>query len=687
MRAISFRYFVTYFIAYGLVVLLLNACGGNEVPSSRFAATRYTPIEYKPQSNAEIRDPCKDYNALKNPYFGDLHVHTSLSNDAYSFGVRATPEDAYRYAFGGGSITLPINKNDQKNTRQVAIDRPLDFMAVTDHAEFLGEQTLCSQSDEFASQYEFCGAFKEGEGRNRSLLAKIFSPFPSRDSELCGDDGEKCAAAILKPWAKIIEAAQRWNDTSSECLRTAFIGFEYSSHRLGSNLHRNVIFRGSTVTKRPISYIDAPREWQLWELLDQQCISGNNDCDALAIPHNSNISNGRMFATDYAGASSKAEQAARAELRMKVEPIIEIMQHKGDSECRNGLSGVLGGEDELCDFEKFENLAFTAITGEPDVGDCYSGPLADYVPHKGPNCLTRNSYVRYALIEGLKEAQRIGVNPFKFGISASTDTHNGTGGAVNERIFAGHLGWGDGSVERRVQYKSEIPGNASNSPGGLIGVWAEQNTRASLFDNMRKKEVFGTSGPRIKPRFFGSWGYDENLCQNPDLIAEAYAQGVPMGSDLPPKNSSAPVFIALAIGDPGTEALPGTPLQKLQVIKGWYDHQGQHHQRIYDVAGNVQSNNDDSNMATVNLNNCQPQDGESQDRGFNHLCGIWQDPDFNPQQRSVYYLRAVENPSCRYTTWQCLDIPEVDRPADCDNPSVPKTIQERAWSSPIWYTP
>ena len=664
------------FLLCGLTSLLLSACGGKEPPSSRFTAT-----EYSLGKSTEIRGPCKDYNGLKNPYFGDVHVHTTLSNDAYSFGVRATPEDAYRYAFGKGSISLPINKNDPINTRKVAIDRPLDFMAVTDHAEFLGEQTLCSQSSEFASQYEFCGAFAEGEGRNRSLLAKIFSPFPKRDSELCGEDGEKCAAAALKPWAETIAAAERWNDTSSECQRTAFIGFEYSSHRLGSNLHRNVIFRGSAATKRPISFIDAPREWRLWELLDQQCISADNNCDALAIPHNSNISNGRMYSIDYAGASSKAQQIARAKLRMKVEPIIEIMQHKGDSECRNGLAGVLGAEDVLCDDEKFENLAFEAIAGTPDVGECYSGPFADYVPHKGPNCLTRNNYVRYALIEGLKEEERIGVNPFKFGISASTDTHNGTGGAVAEKTFAGHLGWGDGTAERRVQYKREIPGNASNSPGGLIGVWAEENTRASLFDNMRKKEVFGTSGPRIKPRFFGSWKYEDDICQDPDLIAKAYEQGVAMGSDLPSSNlltkgSAAPSFITLAMGDPGTADLPGTLLQRLQVVKGWYDAAGQHHQQIYDVAGNA------NNGANVDLNTCEPQGS-----GFSHLCSVWRDPDFNPAQRSVYYMRAVENPSCRYTTWQCLGIPEADRPDDCDNTAIPKTIQERAWSSPIWYTP
>lgn len=656
------------FIVAAMATILLGACG-SEAPSEEFVVSeqaRITPVE---------RGPCADRNVLKNAYFGDLHVHTALSNDGYSFGTRNTPDDAYRYAFGKGSVELPINRDDQENTRSVSIDRPLDFMAVTDHAEFLGEQTLCADPESGVADAEFCQAFREGEGRNPSLLAKIFSPFPNRDKDVCGDDGKRCADAAEIPWQQTIEAAEKWNDISDECERTALIAFEYSSVRLGSNLHRNVIFRGTTVPKRPISYLDANREWRLWEILDKECLSSGTDCDVLAIPHNSNISNGRMFAVDYAGASSDEAQAARAQLRMKLEPVIEIMQHKGDSECRTGLSGVLGTEDELCNFEKFENLAFTAVAGQPDVDDCYDGPFADYVPHKGPNCLTRNSYVRYALIEGMKEEKRIGVNPFKFGITASTDTHNGTGGGVEERSYPGHLGWGDGTAERRVSYDSSIPGNASNNPGGLIGVWAQENTRESIFDNVRQKEVFGTSGPRIQPRFFGGWEFDPNLCGDPDLVAKAYEDGVAMGNDLPP-GKGAPTFVASAISDPGTTSAPGMPLQRLQIVKGWYDKNGDHHQDIIDVAGNA------NNGASVDINNCA-----TSGPGHQQLCAVWQDTEFNAQQSAVYYLRAVENPSCRYTTWQCNSIPAADRPASCNDPLVPKTIQERAWSSPIWYTP
>ena len=195
-----------------------------------------------------------------------------------------------------------------------------------------------------------------------------------------------------------------------------------------------------------------------------------------------------------------------------------------------------------------------------------------------------------------------------------------------------------------------------------------------MFDNIRNKEVFGTSGPRIKPRFFGGWEFPADICNDPKLADKAYANGVAMGGDLPAQAADAPTFIATALRDPGTAAMPGTPLQRLQVIKGWYDADGNQQQRIYDVAG------DANNGASVDLNSCAPQG-----QGHQQLCTVWRDPEFNADDSAVYYMRAVENPTCRYTTWQCLDLPADNRPAECDNDALPKTIQERAWSSPIWY--
>jgi hypothetical protein len=652
-------------LAVPALMTLLAACGGVESPDPAVYAAR--------DFGGPAEAPCADRAPTRRALFGDLHIHTAYSNDAWNFDLRAEPTDAYRYAFGE-PIRLPLG--DDFKAREVRIDRPLDFAGVTDHAEFLGEQSVCYDPASAGYATGFCEVMRSGEGRAPQLVMQIMSPFSSRRADVCGDDGADCYARSEDTWRDIIDAAQAFNDTSSACERTTFIAYEYSSFRLGSNLHRNVIFRNSAVLARPVSYIDEHREWDLWRILREQCIDGDTGCDVLAIPHNANISNGRMFAVDYPGAGGEAGQAERARLRQQIEPLVEIMQHKGDSECRNGLAGVLGAVDELCDFEQFEDQAFRSTVGEGEpVGTCYDGALADWLPHLGPNCLDRRSYVRYALVEGLREQQRIGVNPFKFGLMASTDTHNALAGGVQEADFPGHLGNGDSTAEQRVQFNSDIPGNASNNPGGLIGVWAEENSRDAIFDAMRRREVFGTSGPRIQPRFFAGRELDTGLCDAPDMIERAYRESVPMGSDLP-SGEGAPSFLAVALADAGTARFPGVPLQRLQVIKGWADAQGNHHQQVFDVAG------DAGNGASVDPATCEPR-GE----GFTSLCTVWRDPQFDPMTPAVYYLRAVENPSCRYSARQCLQIPAQERPADCRDPFFDPIIQERAWSSPIWYTP
>ncbi len=618
---------------------------------------------------------CADWNPEREAFFGDLHVHTSNSSDAWMFDVRVTPDGAYRYAFGE-EIELPPNDQNGAGTRTVRIDRPLDFAAVTDHAEFLGEGVVCTDADGDGYSSDFCETFRAGEGRTPELVFQIMSPWNWRDDEACGENDERCVRASADLWDRTVESAEQWNDASDACARTTFPAYEYSSFRLGSNLHRNVIFRNATVPDEVTSYLEATREWELWEVLRRDCLDAGTGCDVLAIPHNSNISNGRMFKVDYPGAWSIDEQRERARLRARVEPLVEIMQHKGDSECRNGVEGVVGGPDEQCGFEKFENLAFSTVGGDGDLGSCYDGPLADWVPHLGPSCVSPRSYVRYALVEGLKEEERLGVNPFKFGLMASTDTHNGMAGGVDERTYPGHLGVGDDTAVDRTSFTGEIAGNASNNPGGLIGVWAEENSREALFTAMRRKEVFGTSGPRIKVRLFGGWDYGQDLCGAPDLVARAYAGGVPMGDDLPSRADGTPSFVAVGMRDPGTATAPGGLLQRIQIIKGWADDDGAIHQQVYDVAGSPE------NGASVDAATCEP-------RGAGHdvLCSVWRDPDFDPGRRAVYYARVLENPSCRYTTWQCLGLDPADRPADCDGDDVAKTIQERAWSSPIWYTP
>ena len=630
-----------------------------------------------PGARPVAEEACEGRNPLRDAWFGDLHVHTSLSSDAWMFDLRLMPEDAYRYAFGE-TILLPPNDRSGRGTRPVRIDRPLDFAAVTDHAEFLGEGLLCQQPDAEGYDSGFCEMFRAGEGRAPRLVMQIFSPITWRNDAVCGSDGARCRSAARTNWEKTIAAAEAWNDRTSRCARTTFVAYEYSSMRMGSNLHRNVIFRNEVVPNLPVSYFDADREWKLWELLEKGCTRSGTGCDALAIPHNSNISNGRMFAVDPPGARDTGEQAARAAQRMRMEPIVEVMQHKGDSECRNGIAGVIDSEDELCDFERFEDMAIGRFydPGEP-FDDCSEGGFADWIPHLGPDCLSRLSYARYALIEGLRQEARIGVNPFKFGIIAATDTHNAMAGGVEERSYPGHLGRGDSTAEMRVSVDREVPGNVNNNPGGLTGVWAEENDRGALFDAMRRKEVFGTSGPRIKPRFFGGWALGADACDSPDWVEYAYASGVPMGGDLPRRPGDvAPTFLVAALADAGTRAAPGNDLQRIQIIKGWVDDSGVSHQAVHDVAGTP------DNGASVDASTCEPRGP-----GHRQLCTVWTDPDFDPARRAVYYARAVENPSCRYNAWQCLALRGDARPADCDDPSVPRTIQERAWTSPIWYTP
>jgi hypothetical protein len=293
-------------------------------------------------------------------------------------------------------------------------------------------------------------------------------------------------------------------------------------------------------------------------------------------------------------------------------------------------------------------------------------------------CLSRWSYVRYGLIEGLREQDTLGVNSLKVGIVAASDNHTGVGGAVDEDQFSGSTGL-DRTPRGRLRDPVEIPGGVAKgdsvryNPGGIAGVWAEENTRESIFAAMKRRETFGTSGPRIKPRFFGGWDYEASLCDQPDLLERAYADGVPMGGDLKPApaQGTSPRFLVTAEMDSANNA---TPLQKLQVIKGWIDSEGNMEQRVFDVAG------DHNPTGSVDVESCQIS-GD----GHANLCTVWRDPDFNAAQSAVYYARIVENPSCRWSTHDCNTIPEADRPNACLREDIPETIQERAWTSPIWY--
>ena len=607
-------------------------------------------------ARGEAASECSDRRETRNVYFGDLHVHSSLSMDAYVFGTRVTPADAYRFARGKPiEIRAILSNSDRQAAR---LERPLDFAAVTDHAEYLGAAVLCGQDGSGAYPTEACQAYRRsntGQTTTESL-SRILVPalIGMRSAAVCGEHGELCRVAARGPWAEIRRSAERFND---RCDFSTFMGYEYTENRRGSKLHRNVIFRSSTATEFPISLNEAPTPIVLWNRLRDECLDTESDCDALAIPHNPNLSNGLIFQVDYGGAKTPAEQAEGAKLRARVEPTVEMFQRKGDSECRNGMWQVAGAEDEFCGFEKYRDWP-----SPPE--DCREGTGFGALMGKG--CVSRLDFVRYALVEGLREASRIGVNPYKFGLIGSTDAHDGTMGDVDEWVHDGQ------------QRQLPVIEFGRNNPGGLAAVWAEENSRASLFDSLRRRETYATSGPRMTVRFFGGWGYSDKLCDDPRLIERAYVGGVPMGGDLPkrPPGDATPRFVLSALRDSGTPEHPGGLLQRAQVVKGWVGADGRFHQAVYEVAG------DAANGASVDLATCEPKGP-----GAESLCGLWRDPDFDPELSAVYYARVIENPSCRYTTRSCRNASGGDRPGRCGDSRIPDTIQERAWTSPIWYSP
>jgi len=611
----------------------------------------------------EARASCAANNSLRNLYFGDLHVHTALSFDAQAFDVRTTPADAYGFA-RGATVALPPLDVNGVGTRTVQLERPLDFAAVTDHSEYLGEVEECSTPGSPNYNAGTCQLYR---GEVYSALRFFASPLvtlnPRRFNDVCAPGGQQCVTQGAQVWQQVQDAAEQAYDRTSACTFTSFVGYEYTSARQTSTRHRNVIFANERVPY-PTTYFEQQHPQGLWAELEAGCRDAASGCDVLAIPHNSNESNGTMFAVEYPEAGSLGKEREQAATRGAMEPLVEIYQHKGDSECMNGLSGVIGASDEQCDFEK-DPRPFS---------DCGNATGGGGVQRSG--CFSRLDFVRNVLLEGLQEDLRLGVNPYRLGIIASTDTHNGTPGNVAETDFPGQRGTDDDTAAKQLGNGVLTPGGIQFSPGGIVGVWAEENSRPSLFTALRRREVFGTSGPRIAVRFFGGWGLAPGLCTDPDMLTAAYAAGVPMGSLLDtPAAAAAPSFLVSAERDPGTLLHPGTQLQRVQIVKGWIE-AGQSHQQVFDVAG------DPDNGATVDTATCV-----ASGPGDDSLCSVWTDPDFDPAQHAFYYVRVLENPTCRWSTITCNGLAPVDRPPSCTDPAVEKTVQERAWTSPIWYRP
>ncbi|MCP5039799.1 MAG: DUF3604 domain-containing protein, partial [bacterium] len=397
------------------------ACGGEapQAPAAEqtSAAGSQASSEAESQGTSEQRAPCTDHDPLRQPLFGDTHVHTRLSFDAAANTTGATPVDANRFARGQEVPFWPIGA-DGKPAGTYRIDRPLDFLAVSDHGEFLGERRLCRESDSPSYDSEFCKATRVNERQGMMMMAQVITTeTPSRIPEICGEDGQRCRDFAKEPWQFIVEAAEQANDESSACEFTSFVAYEYTGTPETSNYHRNVIFRSGKVPDLPVSYIDAPLDSELWARLDEVC-KREQGCDYLTIPHNSNLANGRM--APYMRLEPTVEnRRAYAQKRQEREPIIEIFQHKGASECINGLSAVLGPPDELCDVEAVRVMGRSESYITRDISEsgvemgetsqvteeCAEGAIGGN-GMLGAGCVDETDFVRSGLLVGLKEEQQ-----------------------------------------------------------------------------------------------------------------------------------------------------------------------------------------------------------------------------------------------------------------------------------------
>jgi hypothetical protein len=641
----------------------------------------------------EEREACDHFTPSRMPLFGDLHVHTSYSFDSWISSQKNDPWQAYRYA-KGESITLSDPDGEQAVT--VQLQRPLDFTGVTDHAEFLGPIAVCTRiSGTLAYWTPWC-MLTRTETFPIQLLALNYwqkvgvtggTPGEAREESIVCSIGD-CDAAHRETWGLIQQAAEDHYDRSSECSFTTFVGYEYTDAPNFNNLHRNVIFRNANVTETAISTYDTgTRNFpDLWRRLRGECIEGDAGCDVMAIPHNPNLSGGMMF----------PDPATReeAEDRLFFEPLVELVQHKAASECRfDRLAGLgVDTEDELCDFEQVvaDNLSMLGtVYGEVRAKEAAPVPIEDF---------GRRNMVRNALKDGLALGRETGINPFRMGFIGSTDTHSATPGGAEEDNYTGHLG------RRDTGYRN-LQDHFFDNPGGLAVVWAEENSRDAIFEAMRRRESYATSGTRPVVRFFAGEDLPAELCGQPDMIERAYAGGVPMGSELEGESDDESLrFLVSAMKDPGSPASPGTDLQRLQVIKGWLDAEGNTHEKVYDVAGNA------DNGAWVDEETCAVTGS-----GSAELCAVWQDPEFDSSQDAFYYVRVLENPSCRWSTRQCQVAgvnPFAENCAEqatareaelhdegargqifqrccldpAQEPFYSPVIQERAWTSPIWYS-
>ena len=610
------------------LALALAACSKQSPPAVTAAAPAAPPAPA-----VALPPP----NPENNAYFGDVHVHTGWSFDALTNGSKTTPMDAYAWAQG-----KPITGSGGPDMK---ITVPLDFYMVADHAEYMGVFNQMSNPDSPISKTEIA---KGVNSPDANVRLQTFAAFLRDMSDGKKDPQLSDPALARTVWAEIIKAAEA-NYVPGRF--TTFAGFEWTSNPQKRNLHRVIVFRDTKhLPDMVLSALDSDDPEVLWKWMEDQRAKGST---LFAVPHNANASDGLMF--DTVKRDGKPIDAAYNKTRNANEPLYEITQIKGTSETHPDLSP----KDEFAGFEQWDYTL-----------------SADFERPKR----RKGSFVRQALLDGMSQAAAGAGNPFQYGFIGDTDTHNAAA-SHEEYNFTGKFAFENNAKERLAGLPGAPAGQVQQiqefSSGGLAGVWAPQNTREAIWDAMHRRETFGTSGPMMKLRFFGSFDFAAGDVNKPDFVRFAYEKGVPMGGDLKKGAGKAPTFLVAAVKDPKSGNL-----DRVQVVKGWIDAAGKQHEKIYDVAW--------SGDRKIGANGKLPPVGNSvdvktatytNDIGAPQLATGWTDPDFRPGERAFYYARVLEIPTPRWNTYDAarLNMPALTK--------VPATVQERAWSSPIWYTP
>ena len=624
-------------LSLAFLSFVLSGCGSKAVDIP--AISDSLPTVEKSQAAVE-RNPQRE------AYFGDLHVHTKNSFDAYIFNTRTTPDDAYRFAKGEAIGAV-------KGVSVKLEGPPLDFLGVTDHAEYLG---IIPQMDDPETRIGKTQIARDvfaatDMASAREAFLRVGRSFVLQDPiEELYDHG-----VMDSVWAQTVDAAERHNEPG---VFTTFSAYEFTSMRMvdlqnAANLHRNVVFKDAAPS-RIMSTLESHNPEDLWTWMDRERAAGR---EVMAIPHNSNASNGGMFDNVTFDGDPLTKEYANS--RMRNEPIVEMAQVKGTSEVHPALSP----NDEFADFELYEN--FIGGTGKLSPG--------------------RGDFVRYALSAGLKLADDGKGNPYKFGFIGSSDTHLSAGSYTEDEFFGKFPANSVSAAQRQSVPANGAKDWSSNTKdagqllvtrqyaaSGLAGVWAKSNTREDIFDAMKAKETFATSGPRMKLRFFAG-NYADGIIGSADMLESAYENGVPMGGNYSANNNKgAPSFIAWAVQDP-----LNNPLERLQIIKVWNTGDTPM-ESVTDIAcggGDAPIAGRCQNVgATIDLSTCEIVHG----KGVGELKVQWSDPDYQKGQAASYYIRALEIPSCRWSTWDSV------RNGTPPNPELKATVQERVWSSPIW---